>query len=178
MKNVRLDLDFAPQRRKVSLAALGLLAAAILIFALTALQAGFKLAENARQSSLIANANSATNRSTAPVRPVRPSPSETARIKFVRQTSQTLATPWADLLMVLESAPSNVALLQLDPSASKRNLSLTAEAAGPAEMLNYLQTLQSDKRLSNVVLVSHQVQLQAPGTPWRFKVRANWGETP
>ncbi|MDR3370139.1 hypothetical protein [Rhodoferax sp.] len=178
MKNVHLDLDFAPKRRKVSLPALGVLATAILLFILTVLQAAFKVAENARQSGLIANANSAISRSTAPVKPARLSASETARIKFVRQTSSTLATPWADLLLVLESAPSNVALLQLDPSASKRSLSLTAEAAGPAEMLNYLQTLQSDKRLSNVVLVSHQVQLQAPGTPWRFKVRANWGETP
>lgn len=178
MKNVRLELDFAPQRRKLSLAGLGLLAAAVLLFALAALEVGFKLAENARQSRLIANTNSTSNRAMVPIRSTRPSAAETARITFVRQTSHTLATPWADLLVVLESAPSNVALLQLDPSATKRSLSLTAEAAGPADMLNYLQTLQADKRLSNVVLVSHQVQLQAPGAPWRFKVRANWGETP
>lgn len=178
MKNVRLELDFAPRQRKVSLASLTLLTAALLCFVLAALEVGFKLTDNARQSYLIANANAATSRLTAPIKSTRPSAAEAARVKFVRQTSHTLATPWADLLMVLESAPSNVALLQLDPSASKRSLSLTAEAADAADMLNYLQALQADQRLSNVVLVSHQVQLQAPGAPWRFKVRANWGETP
>ena len=38
--------------------------------------------------------------------------------------------------------------------------------------------LQHDPRLSSVVLVSHQVQAQAPGTPIRFQVQAQWGDTP
>jgi hypothetical protein len=81
-------------------------------------------------------------------------------------------------LTALEKAPSNVALLAVEPSAAKRSLSLTAEAANSAQMLNYIQALQGDNHLSDVILVSHQVQLQAPGAPIRFQVRANWGETP
>jgi Tfp pilus assembly protein PilN len=43
-------------------------------------------------------------------------------------------------------------------------------------MLAYLRSLQADSRLSNVLLVSHQVQAQAPGTPLRFQLEAHWGD--
>jgi hypothetical protein len=45
-------------------------------------------------------------------------------------------------------------------------------------MLSYLGALQRDDRLNTVVLVSHQVQAQTPGTPVRFQVQAGWGGTP
>jgi hypothetical protein len=178
MKNVRLALEFAPQPQGHSRVALGLVGAALLLCLLAALQAGATLADNARQVRLLAAAASAASPASAPARPARAAPGETAGLQWIRQTSRTLATPWADLLQSMEAAPSNVALLQLEPSAPNHSLTLVAEAAGAADMLNYLHALQTDQRLSNVVLVSHQVQLQAPGTPVRFKLRANWGEAP
>lgn len=179
MRNVRLDLEFAPQHRKRSWVGQALLGAALLIFGMAAVEVGLTLSENAKQTSVLAAKNgSARAASVKPAKPFRASPGELARAEFVRQTSRTLATPWADLLMSLETAPANVALLSVEPSANKRSVSLTAEAAGPAEMLNYLQALQSDKHLSNVVLITHQVQLQAPGKPLRFKLRASWGDAP
>jgi Tfp pilus assembly protein PilN len=87
-------------------------------------------------------------------------------------------TPWADLLEALETAPDNLALLSVEPSAAKRSISLTAEAASPKDMLNYLRALQSDQRLSGVLLVSHQVQVQAPGAPLRFQIQGTWGGSP
>lgn len=179
MKNVQLDLEFAPQRRKTSLAGLIFLSAALLIFGIAAVEVGLKLSENAQNTRALASKDGSTR--AAPVKPAKPfraNPMELARTEFVRQTSRSLATPWSDLLTSLEAAPANVALLSVEPSASKRSISLTAEAAGPAEMLNYLQALQSDKHLTNVALMTHQVQLQAPGTPLRFKLRASWGEAP
>jgi Tfp pilus assembly protein PilN len=178
MKRVRLELDFASQRPQVAPVARALLAGALLLLALAGLQLGFKLADNARQSDLIALANAATSAAKPNPRVLPSSPTERARTQRVRQAAQRLATPWADLLAAIEAAPANVALLQLDPSATQHSLSLSAEAADPAQMLNYLQALQSDPRLRNVVLVSHQVQLQAPGTPLRFKLRAQWGDAP
>jgi hypothetical protein len=179
MSNVHLNLEFAPKARKTSLLGLVFLIASGLLFALAATQVGMKIYENSRQKLVLAETG---NRSAAPVRAVapalRPDPAETVRAQFVRQTSRSLMTPWADLLNALEKAPSNVALLAVEPSAAKRSLSLTAEAASPAQMLAYVQALQDDKHLANVILVSHQVQLQAAGTPIRFQVRASWGEAP
>jgi hypothetical protein len=179
MSNVHLNLEFAPKARKTSLIGLVFLVASVLLFTVAAAQVGTKIYENAQQKQALAETG---NRSVAPVRvaapAARPDPAETVRAQFVRQTSRSLMTPWADLLTALEKAPSNVALLAVEPSAAKRSLSLTAEAANPAQMLAYVQALQDDKHLADVILVSHQVQLQAPGTPIRFQVRANWGETP
>lgn len=179
MRNVRLDLEFASQHRKTSLAGLTFLGAALLIFGIAAVEVGLTLSENARQThAFAAKDGSARAAPIKPAKPLRANPAELARKELVRQTSRSLATPWSDLLTSLEAAPANVALLSVEPSASKRSISLTAEAAGPAEMLSYLQALQSDKHLANVVLMTHQVQLQAPGKPLRFKLRASWGEAP
>ncbi len=179
MSNVRLNLEFAPKARKTSLPGLILLSASVVLFVAAATQVGMRIYETSQQKQVLAEIgirSAPTVRVAAPV--LRTDPAEAVRAQFVRQTSRSLMTPWADLLTALEKAPSNVALLAVEPSAAKRSLSLTAEAANSAQMLNYIQALQGDNRLSDVILVSHQVQLQAPGAPIRFQVRANWGETP
>lgn len=180
MSSVRLNLEFAPQARNASLPALALFAFSVLWFSAIALYAAKAVYENSRRQQDLSALEGARYVALSPplTRPTRADPAELARVQFVRLTSRNLAAPWADLLSALETAPSNVALLSVEPSAAKRTVSLIAEAAGPVEMIKYLQALQSDPRLSNVVLVSHQVQLQAPGTPIRFQLRAAWGESP
>lgn len=179
MKNVHLALDFMPQRRQFSMTSLRWLGAALLLFSLAATVVGFQLAENARQTRALATQDGRTKATPVKVvQPARASARELAHAALVRQTALELATPWADLLTSLEAAPASVALLSVEPSANQRSITLTAEAASPGEMLGYLQALQADKHLANVVLMTHQVQLQTPGKPLRFKLRANWGETP
>ena len=179
MTRVRLRLEFAPNARRTSLASLALLLAGVLLFALAALQLGRTLADNASQARNVAEMDGKRNTvAPAAAHPPRADPAELARVQFVRQTSRSLMTPWADLLEALETAPNNVALLSVEPSAAKRSISLTAEAASPKDMLNYLRALQSDQRLSGVLLVSHQVQVQAPGAPLRFQIQGTWGGIP
>ncbi len=177
MRSTRLQIEFAPHARRTTPTSLALLLAGLLLFAVTLLLIGLTLAENARQTRDLAAMDGHRN-AAAIAPPPRPDAAELARVKFVRQTSRSLMTPWADLLAALEAMPANVALLSVEPSAAKRSISLTAEAANPADMLNYLQALQKDPRLAGAVLASHQVQVQAPGTPIRFRVQASWGESP
>lgn len=177
MSSARLHIEFAPHARRTTPAGLALLLAGLLLFGVALLLFGWNLAENARQRRDLAAMDSSRS-AAGPVLPPRPDAAELARAKFVRQTSRNLMTPWAELLAALESAPANVALLSVEPSAAKRSVSLTAEAANPADMLNYLQALQKDHRLEGALLASHQVQVQAPGAPIRFQVQANWGGTP
>lgn len=179
MKTEPLRMEFASQGRRVPLP--GLLAAGIsaLILAWVALQMVDAMAERARQQQTLKRI---ADESQAP--PVQakaleqPDPKDVARALIARQTVRNLNTPWSDLLAGLEKAPNNVALLVLEPSAAKRSLSITAEAASPTQMLDYLAALQADGRFANVALVSHQLQAQAPGTPLRFQLRASWGEVP
>lgn len=179
MRAQRLRMEFASQASNLPLP--GLLAAglAALVLVWVALQIADALAERARQQQILSHI--ATKNTASPLQPKapeKPDPKDVARAMFVRQTVRNLNTPWTDLLAGLEKAPNNVALLVLEPSAAKRSLSITAEAATPTQMLDYMAALQADGRFSNVALVSHQLQAQAPGTPLRFQLRASWGESP
>lgn len=180
MSHTRLYLEFSPQASKNSISSLAYLAASLALFSVIAFYAGKVLYENSLKKHDLAameNGRRVVPRTSEP-RAVRADPAELARVQFVRSTSRNLAAPWADLLVALENAPSNVALLAVEPSAAKRSVSLTAEAASPIDMLKYLESLQNDPHLSNVLLVSHQLQVQAPGTPVRFQLRATWGDAP
>jgi Tfp pilus assembly protein PilN len=180
MKATRLRLEFAPNARHVSWLGATMLIVSIVVLVAGAAQFAKVLANNARQADTLqalgarrgATATSAT-------RTTPPEPGEVARARAVRSMAQTLVTPWADLLESLESAPNqSVALLSIEPSVAKHSMRLTAEARNPKDMLAYLSALQRDTRLFTVVLVSHQIQAQSPGSPVRFQIQAGWGAGP
>jgi len=177
MTSPRLRLEFAPNARRTSRSSLALLLTGLLLFAVATLFFGRALLENAHLNRNLAAIEDHRNAVMTKPNP-RPDATELARVQFIRQTSRSLTTPWADLLAALEAAPTNIALLSVDPSTAKRNISLTAEAANPEDMLNYLRALQKDNRLAGALLTSHQVDVQAPGTPVRFQILVNWGVTP
>lgn len=179
MKPQHLLMEFAPQAPRVSVAGVAALIATAVLLASTALYLGLLLSEQQQQKHAL---EQTSDRGRKPAftasRATKTNPAEMAQIKAARQTSLSLMTPWPELLAALESPPPQVALLSVEPSAARRSVALTAEAAGTAQMLQYLRVLQANPHLSEVALVSHQLQEQAPGTPVRFQVRANWGEQP
>jgi len=177
MRPPTLRLEFAPRARRRLGASDALLALSALLLGAALLPLGLVWSDRDQQlralEALDAKGTPAA-RARGPV-----DPAEAARSKLALQVAHHLVTPWGDLLNTLESARTeSVALLAMEPSVSKRSIRLTAEARGTEEMLAYLGTLQRDPRLSAVVLMSHQVQLQAPGTPVRFQIQAGWGALP
>lgn len=178
MSRTLLHLEFAPHAQRVPLAGKLLLGVAALALGLGLLALAQSLSDHAQQAQLLAALSDTRSTTPANTRPVRRDPAELARAQFVRKTAHNMATPWAELLAALEATPATVALLSVEPSAAKRSVTLTAEAASATQMLAYLHTLQSDNRLHEVVLVSHQLQAQAPGTPLRFQIEGQWGDTP
>src|SRR5262249_49050418 len=67
-----------------------------------------------------------------------------------------------------------VALQIVEPVVSRQSLRITADARHFDALVDYLEQLQA-RSLTNVVLISHQIQAQQPGTPIRFQVQAKWG---
>ncbi|HYP31554.1 MAG TPA: hypothetical protein VES00_06795 [Burkholderiaceae bacterium] len=171
-------VDFAPGARRGPRVGGALLAAGVALLGLVLWQGGRLVAERgAAQAALRDMVPDRTHASSAT--PTKADPKQLALARTTRQVASTLNTPWAGLLGSLGStARKDVALLGVEPSVAKRSVRLTAEARDEAEMLAWLAALQHDPRLSSVVLVSHQVQAQAPGTPIRFQVQAQWGDTP
>jgi Tfp pilus assembly protein PilN len=177
MKPTRLRLEFAPNARHVSWLGATLLLISLIALAAGAIQLAQMLSGNAKQAATLAALEARRGiAATSEVRSRPPEPGEVMRTRAVRQVAQNLMTPWADLLESLEAAPtSSVALLSVEPSVAKRSIRLTAEARGSQDMLIYLAALQRDHRLSAVVLASHEVQAQSPGSPVRFQIHAGWG---
>ena len=177
-----MKLEFAPNAPRGSRIGTALLVAAVLAFGASAFEIARVLATTARQTELLAALDARRGAAaTADVskRPAAVDPADLARNRAVRLVAQNLVTPWAGLLESLESAPNrSVALLSVEPSVAKHSIRLTAEARTSQDMLDYLASLQRDQRLNSAVLVSHQVQAQAPGTPVRFQVQASWVDAP
>jgi hypothetical protein len=180
MSTRRLRLDFAGATRRTQWSGRALLAAGLTLLCYAALEVGGLWTAHLHASAELGELEARRDHAAAgTAAPSKPDPRQLASTRVARQVASNLTTPWAKLLASLGSAPTQaVALLSVEPSVAKRSVRLTAEARDLHEMLLYVGALQRDARLSSVVLVSHQVQVQAPGTPVRFQVQADWGSAP
>ena len=105
----------------------------------------------------------------------RPLPKERLdeQAKSAEAVVRQLTLPWASLVGAIEGAATkDVAILQLQPDAEHSVLRLTAEARHRDAMFDYLKRLGAAPQLTNVVLVSHQVQKDEPQQPIQFSVQA------
>ncbi|WP_211462934.1 hypothetical protein [Collimonas silvisoli] len=173
----KLEFDFASQRRKLpAFGVVLLLAGAVAcIYAAVQLSSAYSTRKAAQTvyDALISRLQSARN---AEQVGARVTPAELQNFKNAAQIASQLNTPWERLLKVLESAPmEHVALLSVEPIASRRQLHLVGEAKDLATMLDYLSYLQGQPGLQRVILTSHQIQTQ-PGAPVRFQIQAHWEE--
>jgi hypothetical protein len=109
-------------------------------------------------------------------RPGRALPKERLdeQAKNAEAVVRQLTLPWASLIGAIEQAATrDVAILQLQPDAEQRVLRLTAEARNRDAMFEYLKRLGAARELTNVVLVSHQVQRDEPQQPIQFSLQAS-----
>ena len=72
-----------------------------------------------------------------------------------------------------QAATRDVAILQLQPDAETRSLKLIAEARQREAMFEYLRRLGAARGLSEVHIVSHQVQRDDPQRPIQFSLQAS-----
>jgi hypothetical protein len=89
-----------------------------------------------------------------------------------------LSVPWSKLLGELESASHDiqfgVALLEVEPDPSKKQVRITAEAKSLPAALAYLERLQKSRVLKYPMLESHERQKDDPEHPIRIKLAAEW----
>jgi hypothetical protein len=84
--------------------------------------------------------------------------------------------PWDTLFAALEAAEGkDVALLGIAPEAQRRQVKIHAEARSLDAMLAFQRQLQQNPALAQVVLLDHTVMKDAPFTPVRFHLLAQWG---
>lgn len=96
-------------------------------------------------------------------------------IKQANEILAQLGLPWEALFRDIESsAQHRVALLAIEPDASKHTVRITGEARDMNAMLAYIQFLQQKSSLRNVYLHSHQIDQQVAEKPVRFTIGATW----
>jgi len=171
----RLDLDFerqvfGPARARFVLLALGIVAIAG-VLGYERLVAG----EIARRESEIRHMQEQV-RARQPVRVKVGARQLNDEIKRAKKVIQHLTLPWTRLFAAIESIDKqNVALLSLQPDASKRRITITGEAKHLATMLDYVRALEKGSMVNGVYITSHEVQRQDPTHPVRFILEASWG---
>lgn len=166
----RIEVDFIPQRRRVSTSG----AALLLVGAIAALWT-FSDFRHASVATEILELNISRLVSKAPR-----TGSATVSIDAgaIDSATRRLATPWSRLLEDLESAATdsgkNVALLEIAPDTNKRTVRVSGEARSLPHVLDYVARLQSADSLMFPLLENHEVQISDRERPVRFVVQANW----
>lgn len=165
----RLDLDFIAAPRSTWLGRGVLLLGVLCAVAGAGLAATAWQARQTEQDALADLSRSSSRR-------VSRVPADPALVRSAASVARDLQMPWGQLLQALEGIPSrDVAVLSIEPTAAQRTLRITADARNADAMFDYLAQLKQ-QALTQVVLTSHQVQPQVPGTPIRFQVQARWGD--
>jgi len=98
---------------------------------------------------------------------------------YARDTINRLALPWGRLFKSLESAQTEgLALLSIEPDSEAGTVVLSGEGKDYLAVLTYVAWLRSDKTLTDVHLVKHEIQVNKPQRPVSFMVSAAWSREP
>ncbi len=168
MKPRRVELDYIAPVRRAPWVGLAVLVVSLAV-------ASYLLASYRDAKLELARLEAAAGLISPERRPARALTKERIEeeVKSAEAVVRELTLPWAAVIEAVERAATReVAVLQLQPDAHSRILRITAEARSREAMFGYLRRLDAAKELSDVHVVSHQVQLDDPQRPLQFAVQA------
>jgi Tfp pilus assembly protein PilN len=168
---MKLDLrvDFV-RRTRAPTAGLAAMAVAILLLAWQGLEARDDyVALEQQRAGLAALARPGVKASPAMT------PRDIERHAQMEQLARQLATPWPSLLHMFETrARTGVVLLSLRPSAAEQRLELVGRATSVQALGAYLESLDEEPMLRDVLMTRHEVVTDDPARPVEFSMTANW----
>jgi hypothetical protein len=165
----RVELDYTAPVRRAPWAGLAVLAVSLAV-------AGVMLERHRGVRSELARLEAQSGLAGPERREVRALSKERLdeEAKSAEAVVRQLTVPWASVVQAIEEASMrDVALLQLQPDADTRSLKLVVEARQREAMFEYLRRLGAARGLSDVHIVSHQVQRDDPQRPIQFSVQAS-----
>ncbi|MBK6853855.1 MAG: hypothetical protein IPG93_20290 [Burkholderiales bacterium] len=167
-------IDFARAKpRRYGGALLCLLGVAVLAYVGLQAQESQTLLQAQREGLRTLMAQSPSARANAAL-----GPEERRKRAQMETVANYLAAPWDGLLGAFESrARGKVVMRKLEPDAATGMVRMVGETQSLKSMMDYVQALEGDKRLREVVLLKHErSQELAAGAsaPIEFTVVANW----
>ena len=105
------------------------------------------------------------------------SPETRDQIKKANAVLQLMNVPWGALFAAIESAEDGtVALLAMQPDSRSRSVLIGGQARSLPAVFAYMERLERTSRLSDVVMVNHELKSKEPGQPIAFTLSAGWRE--
>ncbi len=148
----------------------GLICAGITLSSHLALQAQIGSADQR-----VTAAQKVLRRQAPPPKPGAPSPLQLEQSRQANEVLALLGLPWQDALGQIEATEAkDLSLLSIEPDMQKGFIRLGGEAKSYQAILIYMKALQTRPGLSEVVLQTHNVEDQKPGTPTHFLITARW----
>lgn len=93
----------------------------------------------------------------------------------INQIIDELTVPWDKLFLALEAVHRDrVAVLAITPDQNSGSVEISAEAADPGALFDYIDRLQEQPALTRVYLLNHKTSEQDPQHAIRFTVSASW----
>lgn len=103
----------------------------------------------------------------------------TAQVADANDVIGRLSLPWNALFLSIEGcALDTVALLGVQPQPEQRLVTLVGEARSYADILEYMERLDSSVAFGHPRLVSHKVHREEAGHPVDFVIAAQWRMPP
>lgn len=153
------------------LARLGLLAAAMTIFAAAAWRA--QQAQTLEHTATAARQAELARQGRQPADPAGAPALSPAQREAWSRIVAPLNTPWPDLMDALEAGtPDNVAVVAIEPDARQGRVRLQAEARDLDTLLAYAARLDAADAFAGVALVRHETNEQDPNRPVRLTLDA------
>ncbi len=179
MKHVVLNFRTAAQDVLLghsSTLAFRLLAGAAAVVCLTALvSVGWQTALLLRDLSTTRASLAMTRAdlSVAPTRVAPPTPALRQRIQGLNRVIRQLNAPWSDIFDALEKqAQAEVALVSIEPDASKGSVRIEAEAKRLEDLLEYARRLGQSSQFQHVTPVKHEINERDAARPFRMSIDA------
>ena len=172
----KIDLDYAARRSPLGWVLLGAGVAAAGTAAL--LYAG--LADQSAQWEQVAQKAA---RQSAALVAVRDDPEDRRRlllqVEDANEVIGRLSLPWNELFQGIEDcAIDTVALLSVQPQPQQGLITLRGEARSYADVIAYMERIESSGAFARARLLSHRVKRENPRHPVDFAIVANWKVTP
>ena len=172
----KIDLDYAPRNKRAGKMVLGV---GVTVVALTALayaslseraQKWQQASDKASRHSVMAGASHGA---------VEQGKRLQLEVNHANQVIGRLSLPWDRLFKGIEDASiDRVALLGVQPHAQQGLITLNGEARSYADVLTYLQRIDSSPTFGHARLLSHRVKEDLPNQPVVFSIAATWRITP
>ena len=172
----RLELDFAraqSQSRGIGLAVITMSMMLLMLLIWQSEQSEARVAALEAELTSLGASRESSSKSDAPTTVNGVDLEE--RIVKANRVIRQFSTPWDDVFSGIEKASGeHVALLSLESDPANAQVHVGAEARSFKKMLEYLERLRLDGRLSPAVLQTHQVMVDDPNKPIRFTFTASW----